>query len=52
MIMCGLFWSLTTVNCGVPDTVTFSLKNTLTDSVPPSDLSNAVETKSISTMSA
>ena len=45
-------WSLTTVNCGVPDTVTFSLKNTLTDSVPPSDLSNAVETKSISTMSA
>ena len=45
-------WSLTTVNCGVPDTVTFSLKNTLTDSVPPSDLSNAVVTKSISVMSA
>ena len=45
-------WSLTTVNCGVPLTVTFSLKNTLTDNVPPSDLSNAVETKSISVMSA
>ena len=45
-------WSLTTVNCGVPDTVTFSLNQTLTDNVPPSDLSKAVDTNSISVMSA
>ena len=46
---------LDTDNVGVPPevlTVTFSLKVTVADNVPPSDLSNAVDTQSILVMSA
>ena len=45
-------WSLTTVSCGVPVTSTASLNTTVTESVPPSDLSNAVMFQSISVISA
>mgnify|MGYP005738509741 FL=1 len=46
---------LVTDNVGVPpevSTVTFSLKVTVADKVPPSDLSNAVDTQSILVISA
>ena len=49
------WFPLVTDNVGVPPevlTVTFSLKVTVADNVPPSDLSNAVDTQSILVMSA
>ena len=48
-------WFPDTDNVGVPPevlTVTFSLNVTVVDKVPPSDLSNVVDTQSILVMSA